>query len=111
MYAPVPQVRPRIPFLHCLAASTVWYVAAVVAFAARSLKLGDEWETVLGTLLIGVIPWLLSALLVWLIMRNTGVQPWLLIVIALPFFGMLWLATNFVGAMVAILIMVATGAG
>lgn len=110
MYAPVPRVQPRIPFLHCLAASTVWYVAAVVAFAARALKLGDQWETVLGTLLIGAIPWLLSALVVWLIMRNTGAQPWLLIVIALPFFVMLWLGTNFVGAMVAILVMLATGA-
>jgi energy-converting hydrogenase Eha subunit B len=92
MNAPVQQ--RRTPYPHCLAGASVWYVAAAVAFAASALKTGSGWAGVLGALVIGVVPMFVSSLLVWLIARNYLIQPWLLILIALPFFAAMWAATN-----------------
>lgn len=101
MSAPVQQ--RRTPWLHCLAGASIWYVAAVVAFAASALKTGSGWSGALGALLIGVVPTLVSSLLVWLIAREYTIQPWLLILIALPFFGAMWVVTNLSLAGISIL--------
>lgn len=102
MHAPVPQAEPRIPYLTCLAASAFLYLALIAGFAGMSLRIG-EWTAVLHAVLTGLIPWLLSSLIVWLIMRTTRVQSWLLIVIALPFFLGLWMMISlFVGMSIAV---------
>ena len=98
MYAPVPPSGPRIPYLTCLSASTVLYLGLIAGYVAISLQSG-VWTPVLGAVLTGLIPWLLSSLVVWLIMRTTNVQPWLLIVITLPFFLILWLMISFFAGM------------
>ena len=69
-------------------------------------KRGDvSVRLVVFALLIGLVPWLLSSLVVWLIMRTTGVQPWLLIVVALPFFFVLWVMITFLAGMASLVVL------
>jgi hypothetical protein len=103
MYAPFPQARPRIPYLTCLAAASFWYSAALLGYTAWAVKSG-QWQGVLGALLIGLVPWLLSSLLVWLIMRTTEVPSWVLTVVALPFFAVLWMMISFFVGMAMVII-------
>lgn len=109
MYAPVPDVRPRIPYLTCLAASSVWYLALIAGYSAVVVKSGGSWQFLLHALATGLIPWLLSSLIVWLIMRTTGVQPWLLIVITLPFFLVLWVMLAYFITIVMVMIFALNG--
>lgn len=96
---PAPALRARTPFPHCLGAAAVWYVGIVV------LRLVTDHHTdVLTRLAFGLVPWLLSALLVWQIARTRHMQPWLLIALALPYYGVLWLATNFTYAVLTALL-------
>ena len=97
-------VQRRTPYLHCLAGAAVWYVAAVVGFGASALKTGSGWNAAVGALLIGVVPMFISSLLVWAIARNFLIKPWLLIVMALPFFVAMWVATNLSLAGLSILV-------
>lgn len=101
MNAPVQQ---RTPYLHCLAGAAVWYVAAVAGFGASALKTGSDWDAAVGAVMIGVVPMFISSLLVWVIARNFLIKPWLLIVMALPFFVAMWVATNLSLAGLSILV-------
>ncbi|MFS8095869.1 hypothetical protein LFM09_01910 [Lentzea alba] len=109
MYAPLPEARPRIPYATSLAAASVWYAALVAGYAAWALKSG-EWQGIIGALLTGLVPWLLTSLIVWLILRATNVGWWVLIVLALPFFFVMWFMISlFAGLAIAALFMMNGG--
>jgi hypothetical protein len=97
--APPAPLRAGTPFPHCLGAAAVWYIG----FIALRLAI-DIHADAIARLAFGLVPWLLSALLVWLVARTRQLQPWLLIAMALPYYAVLWLATNFTISMLAALL-------
>ncbi|GAB2842349.1 hypothetical protein [Lentzea nigeriaca] len=91
-------VRQRTPFLHCAAGALIWYIAVVVAYGIAELRTGTEAPVTIVEVVVGAVAWAITSTLVWafLLAVKARIQPWLLIVIALPIFGVIWFALHVV---------------
>lgn len=90
--APAPRIQQRTPFLHCAAGALVWYVAVVVGYGIAQLRTATEAHVTLVEAIIGAVAWALTTTLVWLFLRliKARLEPWLLILVALPIYAVTW---------------------
>jgi hypothetical protein len=91
-------VQRTTPFLHCLAGALVWYVAVLVGYGIAEFRTGTEAPITVVEAIVGAVALAVSATLVWalLLMAKAHIQPWLLIVIALPIFVVTWFVLHIV---------------
>ena len=91
-------VQRTTPFLHCLAGAAVWYIAVLVAYGIAEFRTATEAPLTVVEAIIGAVALAVSATLVWalLLMVKAQIQPWLLILIALPIFVVAWVMLHFV---------------
>ncbi|KJK45019.1 hypothetical protein UK23_27395 [Lentzea aerocolonigenes] len=93
MHTPVEQ---RTPLAHCLFGASVWYVALLVAFGIAEVRTGTDAPMTLVAAVGGAVVLAISTTLLWALMRviKARIEPTLMILVALPIFGVTWFALH-----------------
>lgn len=73
----------RTSFLRCLAAAGVWYALAVVMTIV-------QWKWPIFTVQLALLPWLITAVVSYIVVREMAVKPWGLTLSMLPVFAALY---------------------
>jgi hypothetical protein len=93
MHAPV---HERTPFSHCLFGAGVWYVAVLVGYGIAEFRTGTDTPITVVEAIVGGIAFPVSATLMWVFLRliKAHLSPSLMILVALPIFGVIWFALH-----------------